>query len=55
VAADAAAALIQAVGFEAVKVGGVKASSRIEVFGDLHAFGGLNGRLLGRGEALELI
>lgn len=55
VAADAAAALIRAAGFEAVQAGGLKASSRIEVFGDLHAFGGLNGRLLARGEALELI
>jgi len=37
--------LISAAGFEAVKAGGVDASIRVEVFGDLHQFGGLNGNV----------
>jgi predicted dinucleotide-binding enzyme len=51
----AVADLIRKAGFEPVKAGGVKASGRIEVFGDLHPFGGLNGRLVGRDEALQLL
>jgi hypothetical protein len=34
-----------------VKAGGVKDALRIEVFGDLHQFGGLNGKLLEVSEA----
>jgi 8-hydroxy-5-deazaflavin:NADPH oxidoreductase len=49
------AELITTAGFDPVKVGGVDASSRIEVFGDLHPLGGLNGRMLGRDEALQLL
>ena len=48
--------LIRIAGFEPMAVaGGVRASGRIEVGGDLHAFGGLNGRLLHRGEAASLL
>ena len=36
-------------------VGGVGESLRIEVGGDLHAFGGLNGRLVDREEAQALV
>jgi 8-hydroxy-5-deazaflavin:NADPH oxidoreductase len=50
-AAAAAERLISATGFEAVKVGGVAAALRVEVFGDLHENGGLDGRLLDRAEA----
>jgi len=47
--------LIRVAGFEAVRAGGVDASLRIEVGGDLHAFGGLNGRLIDRTEAESLV
>ncbi|MFF3663801.1 NADPH-dependent F420 reductase [Streptomyces olivochromogenes] len=43
--------LITAAGFDPVKAGGVSASLRIEVFGDLHPMGGLNGQLLTATEA----
>jgi predicted dinucleotide-binding enzyme len=43
--------LILAAGFDPVKAGGVKDALRIEVFGDLHQFGGLNGKLLEVSEA----
>ena len=36
-------------------VGGVRESGRIEVGGDLHAFGGLNGRLVDVEEAQSLV
>ena len=49
------AELITKAGFDPVKAGGLAATGRLEVFGDLHAFGGLNGRLVGRAEALELV
>lgn len=57
---DAAAAseverLIRLAGFEPVRAGGVRDSLRIEVGGDLHAFGGLNGRLVDRQEAESLV
>jgi predicted dinucleotide-binding enzyme len=55
VAGDTVAKLIAAAGFEPVSAGGVEATSRIEMFGDLHPFGGLNGRLIGRDEALQLL
>lgn len=45
--------LITAAGFDPVKVGGVDQSIRIEVFGDLHQFGGLDNKLLDRAEALQ--
>jgi predicted dinucleotide-binding enzyme len=38
--------LIRAAGFDPVKAGGLDATIRIEMFGDLHEFGGLNGRLV---------
>ena len=47
--------LITAAGFDPVRAGGVDACLRIEVGGDLHAFGGLNGRLVDRTEAESLI
>jgi predicted dinucleotide-binding enzyme len=50
-AAKIAETLIDAAGFDAVKAGGVGASIRIEVFGDLHESGGLEGRVLDSDEA----
>lgn len=47
--------LIRIAGFDPVGVGGVGESLRIEVGGDLHAFGGLNGRLVDQEEAASLI
>jgi predicted dinucleotide-binding enzyme len=57
---DAAAAaeverLIALAGFEPVRAGLVRDSMRIEVGGDLHAFGGLNGRAIDRQEADSLV
>ena len=57
---DAAAAseverLIGLAGFEPVRAGSVGDSLRIEVGGDLHAFGGLNGRAIDRHEADSLV
>jgi len=57
---DAAAAseverLIGLAGFEPVRAGGVRDSLRIEVGGDLHAFGGLNGRAIDKQEADSLV
>jgi 8-hydroxy-5-deazaflavin:NADPH oxidoreductase len=43
--------LISAAGFAPVKVGGVDQTIRIEVFGDLHQLGGLEGKLLAAREA----
>jgi predicted dinucleotide-binding enzyme len=54
-AGAAVAELIRKSGFEPVNAGGVEASGRIEVFGDLHPFGGLDGRLVSREEALQLL
>ena len=54
-AGEVVADLITKAGFDPVRVGGLEATARIEVFGDLHPFGGLNGRLVGRAEALELV
>jgi predicted dinucleotide-binding enzyme len=54
-AGNVVASLIMRAGFDPVRVGGIEATKRIEVFGDLHPFGGLNGRLVGRAEALKLI
>jgi predicted dinucleotide-binding enzyme len=47
--------LIKVAGFEPVKAGGVRDSVRIEVGGDLHLFGGLNGRLVDGEEARTLV
>ena len=47
--------LIRVAGFEPVRAGGVRDTLRIEVGGDLHAFGGLNGRLIDRQEAESLL
>ena len=43
--------LISAAGFDPVKAGGLGAAIRIEMFGDLHDYGGLEGRLLDVAEA----
>ena len=59
-AADAAAAgdlvaeLIRTAGYEPVRAGGLDQSIRIEMFGDLHEFGGL-GRVVTRTEALKAL
>ena len=47
--------LIRVAGFDPVQAGGVAKSARIEVGGDLHPWGGLNGRLLDRDEAAPLV
>lgn len=47
----AAERLITTAGFDPVRAGGVGDSLRIEVFGDLHAMGGLDGKLLTAAEA----
>lgn len=38
--------LIRAAGFDPVKAGGMAAAIRIEMYGDLHEYGGLNGKLV---------
>jgi predicted dinucleotide-binding enzyme len=53
-AGDLVAELIGAAGFDAVRVGGLDQSIRIEMFGDLHEFGSL-GRVVTRAEALKAI
>jgi 8-hydroxy-5-deazaflavin:NADPH oxidoreductase len=50
-AAAAVERLISVAGFAPVKAGGVNDAVRIEMYGDLHEFGGLNGRLLDADEA----
>ena len=47
--------LIRVAGFDPAPAGGVAKAGRIEVGGDLHAWGGLNGRLVNRDEAALLI
>lgn len=54
-AATAIERLITAAGFDPVKAGGVDASLRIETFGDLHQFGGLDGKVVDAGEARTAI
>ena len=54
-AASTAERLISAAGFEPVKAGGLDQAIRIEMFGDLHDFGGLNGKLVTVGEARGLL
>ena len=53
-AGDLVAELIQAAGFDPVRVGGLDQSIRIEMFGDLHEYGAL-GRVVTRTEALKAI
>ena len=53
-AGDLVADLIRAGGYEPVRVGGLDQSIRIEMFGDLHEFGGL-GRVVTKQEALAAI
>jgi predicted dinucleotide-binding enzyme len=53
-AGTAVAALITASGFAPVRVGGIKDSIRIEVFGDLHELGKL-GKLVSAKEAMVLL
>jgi 8-hydroxy-5-deazaflavin:NADPH oxidoreductase len=50
-AAAAIERLISAAGFDPVKAGGVDAALRIETFGALHQFGGLNRRVVDASEA----
>jgi 8-hydroxy-5-deazaflavin:NADPH oxidoreductase len=50
-AAKVAERLIRAAGFSPVKAGGVADTGRIEMFGDLHQVGGLNGATLSADEA----
>jgi 8-hydroxy-5-deazaflavin:NADPH oxidoreductase len=54
-AASVAEQLISAAGFDPVRAGGVDASICIEVFGNLHALGGLNGMALTAGQARALV
>ena len=54
-AASTAERLISAAGFDPVKAGGLDQAIRIEMFGDLHDFGGLNGRIVTVAEARELL
>ncbi|QCD53595.1 NADPH-dependent F420 reductase [Streptomyces hawaiiensis] len=54
-AAAAAERLITAAGFDPVKAGGVRDTGRVEVFGDLHTFGGLNGKLVTAQEGLAAV
>ena len=53
-AGDLVAELIEAGGFDPVRVGGLDQSIRIEMFGDLHEYGAL-GRVVTRAEALKAI
>ena len=53
-AGELVASLIRAGGYEPVRVGGLDQSIRIEMFGDLHEFGGL-GRVVTKTEALKVI
>jgi predicted dinucleotide-binding enzyme len=47
--------LIERAGFDPVRAGGITASGRIEVGGDLHPYGGLEGRMVDRDEASSLV
>jgi 8-hydroxy-5-deazaflavin:NADPH oxidoreductase len=55
VAAATAERLISVAGFAPVKAGGLDQAIRIEMYGDLHDFGGLNGKLLTVAEARALL
>ncbi len=54
-ATSTAERLISAAGFAPVKAGGLDQAIRIEMFGDLHDFGGLDGKLLTVGQARALL
>jgi predicted dinucleotide-binding enzyme len=54
-AGEAVAELITKAGYDPVKAGGVNDTGRIEVFGDLHPYGGLNGRVIAHAEAVSLL
>jgi len=47
--------LIRVAGFDPARAGGIAKAGRIEVGGDLHAWGGLNGRLIDLDEAALLV
>ena len=47
--------LISAAGFDPIKAGGLDQAIRIEMFGDLHQFGGLDGKLITVAEAQALL
>jgi predicted dinucleotide-binding enzyme len=47
--------LIDRAGFDPVRAGTISASGRIEVGGDLHPYGGLEGRVVDRSEASSLV
>jgi 8-hydroxy-5-deazaflavin:NADPH oxidoreductase len=47
--------LISVAGFDPVKAGGVEATIRIESGGDLHQYGGLDGKLIDRTQARALV
>ena len=47
--------LVTTAGFDPVKAGGVDAAIRIEMFGDLHQFGGLDGKMVDVDEARSAI
>ncbi len=47
--------LIAAAGFDPVSVGGLDQAIRIEMFGDLHQYGGLDGRLVDAAEAATAV
>ena len=53
-AGNLVAGLIEAGGFDPVRVGGLDQSIRIEMFGDLHEYGAL-GRVVTKAEALKAI
>jgi 8-hydroxy-5-deazaflavin:NADPH oxidoreductase len=50
-AAETIERIISTAGFDPVKAGGLSEAIRIEVFGDLHQFGGLNGGVVDADEA----
>ena len=54
-AGRAVAALAERGGWDALAVGGVASAGRIEVFGDLHPFGGLAGEALNKEEYAALL
>jgi predicted dinucleotide-binding enzyme len=55
VAGATAERLISTAGFDPVKAGGLDQAIRIEMFGDLHQFGGLDGKLITVAEAEALL
>ena len=54
-AATTAERLISTAGFDPIKAGGLDQAIRIEMFGDLHQFGGLDGKLITVAEAQALL